>query len=65
MIKSIIILHKHDGESKKWSEIPESQLDTWMNDGSIEEGDIIIYPRKSMSVTLKKTLQLNDTLRDK
>jgi hypothetical protein len=57
---SLIILHKHNGENQCWSEIPEGQLNSWMVDGSLEEGDTIIYPQKSMSVVMKKTLELND-----
>lgn len=61
---SLIILHKHNGENQCWSEIPEGKLNEWMKDGSIEEGDVIIYPQKSLSVVMKKTLELNDVKRD-
>jgi len=63
--KSIIILHKHNGEYQGWMEIQEKDLEKWMSDGSIEEGDTIIYPKKSLSVVLEKKLRLNDALEKK
>ena len=59
--ESLIILYKHNGENQCWIEIPKGKLNSWMIDGSINEGDTIIYPQKSMSVVMKKTLELNDT----
>lgn len=43
---SIFILHKHNGEYQGWNELSQEDFKTWQKDGSIDEGDLIVYPRK-------------------
>lgn len=42
MSKKVVILHTDD----TWIEIPIEDLDTWMTDGSLSKGDIIVHPEK-------------------
>jgi hypothetical protein len=58
--KTIFILKKHDGECQSWYSIKQGELKTWMKDGSLEEGDMIIYPKiiKRIEVELKEKIFL-------
>lgn len=54
----IFILSKHNGEYQGWHEIDKKQLKEWMSDGSINEGDTIVYAKKVMKVVMEKKLKL-------
>ena len=57
----LIILSKHNGEYQNWNEIEETELNTWMIDGSLQDGDKVVYPNKVLEVKVKKQLELIDT----
>lgn len=54
----IIILSKNSGGQQLWQEIEDSQLKRWLKDGSIREGDKVVYPDKIMEVVATTTLSL-------
>ncbi len=41
----IAVLTNHYGE-KSWHLIESKELSLWLKDGSIQEGDLVIYPKK-------------------
>ena len=51
-------MSKHNGEYQGWSEIDEEDLTVWLADGSLHEGDKIIYPKIVKTVVENKTLEL-------
>ena len=57
-MNEIIVLNKHDGWNQVYHIIKESELKKWLEDGSLEEGDRIVYPNKIMNVILNKKLEL-------
>ena len=36
--------------SNGWHQLDEKDLETWVKDGSLKEGDLIIYPAKKFIV---------------
>jgi hypothetical protein len=59
-IRELIILKKHDGECQSWHSIKQGELKTWIKDGSLKEGDMIVYPKtiKRIEVELKEKILL-------
>jgi len=47
-----------DGSERTWHIIDANDLQLWLNDGSLEDGDIIIYPEKIKVVKSKTTLSV-------
>ena len=40
----LIVLHRSDGKHQEWSEIDKDKLESLLIDGSLVEGDLIVYP---------------------
>lgn len=58
--KQIVVLLNPVSNSdmgKYWHIINEDELGKWLHDGSIDEGDKIVYPDRIMDVILKKELK--------
>ena len=47
MSRFVYVLKKED---KYWYKILESELKEWMEDGSLDEGDLVVYPDKVMKI---------------
>ena len=43
-----------------WHEIKEEELKEWLKDGSIQEGDLIVYPKKVLIATEVKEIKLEE-----
>ena len=46
--------------TKYWHEIEEKELNEWLEDGSIEEGDLIIYPKKILAAKRVSEIKLEE-----
>jgi len=56
----VFVLHKHNGDYQSWNQLDESELNKWLNDGSIDHGDLIIYPNKILKAVSQKDIILID-----
>lgn len=57
-LNEIVVLCYRDCDENSFHIIHEENLKHWMEDGSIIEGDKIVYPNKIMNVVLEKKLEL-------
>lgn len=61
--KQVVVLSKGDFDNS-WSIIDEDDLEKWLEDGSINKGDKVVYPNQIMDVVLKKELKCVNEVQD-
>jgi len=49
-------------KSKYWHEIDEADLPKWIQDGSITEGDLVVYPEKVFVAKEQKVVKLEEVM---
>jgi len=49
-------------KSKYWHEIDEKDLSKWIQDGSITEGDLVVYPKKVFVAKEQKVVKLEEVM---
>lgn len=54
--RQVILLSK-DMFDRTWHQFDEVHLEKWMNDGSIKEGDKLIFTNEIMEVTMERKLR--------
>jgi hypothetical protein len=54
----VIVLYPHDGGNATYHIVPQSRLDIWLNDGSIQDGCLVVDPTNVRRVQCIKTLAL-------
>jgi hypothetical protein len=55
MVNEKVYVLKRGGES--WHEVCADDIQKWLYDGSIEEGDLVFYPKKVMKAVVSIKLE--------
>ncbi len=50
------------GSKEYWDEIDEGDLLKWIQDGSITEGDLVVYPEKVFAAKGQKVIKLEELM---
>jgi len=50
------------GSNEYWHEIDEGDLPKWVQDGSITEGDLVVYPEKVFVAKEQKVIKLEEVM---
>jgi len=53
-----------DRYEKYWHHIKESELEDWKKDGSLHDGDLIVYPEKVLKVEEKTETKIELKLKE-
>jgi hypothetical protein len=56
----IFILHEHNGDYQGWTEIKRYELEEWRKNGSIEEGDLVVFPQDILIAEKFEEIQLKE-----
>ena len=52
----VFVLCKHNGENQEWHEIDAADVPDWTEDGSIRDGDRVVFPSKVLLAKNKTIL---------